>query len=164
MTQPEIDFHIATDFGGIGFIFSAQCIAEIRLMPHYECPQQNALTTPLDELRKNIQTQLQRYLTNPASLLSLPTLALKGTPFQRGVWEAIRAIPVGQTVSYGQLAKALNSSPRAVSNACGANPFPILTPCHRVVSQSGIGGFMQGRQDDDLEIKRWLLRHEGAVV
>ncbi|MBF0447515.1 MAG: methylated-DNA--[protein]-cysteine S-methyltransferase [Magnetococcales bacterium] len=64
-----------------------------------------------------------------------------GTPFQRRVWQHLLTIPLAQTVTYGTLAKQLNTSPRAIGQAVGANPIPILIPCHRVLSQNGWGGY-----------------------
>lgn len=107
----------------------------------------------------NLLKALDAYLNHSASPLPLPPLQ-QGTPFQQRVWHAIRAIPLGETRCYGDLAAHLESHPRAVARACGLNPFPLLTPCHRVVSQSGLGGFMQGMHPSALSIKRWLLAHE----
>ncbi|MDH5389435.1 MAG: methylated-DNA--[protein]-cysteine S-methyltransferase [Gammaproteobacteria bacterium] len=100
----------------------------------------------------------------------LPDLAFhvelqsKGTLFQQKVWQALRQIPAGQVKTYGELAQQLNTSARAVGNACRANPIPLLIPCHRVVSKTGIGGFSGGRDGAPLKIKRWLLDHEGVSV
>lgn len=77
-----------------------------------------------------------------------------GTPFQRRVWAAMQAIPRGRTRSYGELARALHSSARAVGAACGANPIPIIIPCHRVTGASGLGGYSGG---DGPDTKRYLL-------
>ena len=83
-----------------------------------------------------------------------------GTTFQRRVWHLVAAIPFGQTVSYGSIAEQLGSSPRAVGAAVGANPVPIIIPCHRVIgadnSLTGYGG--------GLRMKIWLLHHEGALL
>ena len=84
-----------------------------------------------------------------------------GTVFQQAVWQEMRAIPYGETRSYGEIAKALSSSPRAVGNACGANPIPIIVPCHRIVSQTGHGGYSG---DGGIETKRWLLQLEGVSL
>ena len=84
-----------------------------------------------------------------------------GTAFQQSVWQEMRAIPYGETRSYGEIAKALSSSPRAVGNACGANPIPIIVPCHRIVSQTGPGGYSG---DGGIETKRWLLQLEGVSL
>lgn len=104
--------------------------------------------------------QLVAYLHDPHAPLDMPQPPA-GTVFQQRVWQAMRAIPVGQTCTYGQLAAQIGSGPRAVANACGANPLPLFNPCHRVVAQHGLGGFMQS-QPGGLAIKRWLLAHEGA--
>jgi O-6-methylguanine DNA methyltransferase len=91
----------------------------------------------------------------------LPPLDLSaGTPFQRKVWTALRQIPAGQTQSYGRLAAALGApkAARAVGSACGANPIPLLIPCHRVLSAGGgLGSFSGG-----LLWKRMLLAGEGC--
>ncbi|MGD8812578.1 MAG: methylated-DNA--[protein]-cysteine S-methyltransferase, partial [Thioalkalispiraceae bacterium] len=87
-----------------------------------------------------------------------------GTSFQQKVWKTMLNIPPGKVMSYGEIAKKLNSSPRAVGNACRANPLPLLVPCHRVVSQAGLGGYGGETSGKRLAIKRWLLSHEGAAV
>lgn len=119
--------------------------------------------SPANALQQKIQRELAAYFRNASHRVALP-LQPQGTEFQRRVWRALQAIPVGQTLTYGALAKKLHSSPRAVGNACRANPLLVIIPCHRVVAANGIGGYsgkMRGRQ---LDIKRWLLRHEGARV
>jgi methylated-DNA-[protein]-cysteine S-methyltransferase len=93
--------------------------------------------------------------------IGLP-VALAGTPFQQRVWQAIAAIPAGSTRTYGELAEALGSGPRAVGGACRANPCPLVVPCHRVVGRHGLGGFAGDRDGRLLAIKAWLLRHERA--
>jgi methylated-DNA-[protein]-cysteine S-methyltransferase len=84
-----------------------------------------------------------------------------GTAFQKKVWTALTTIPIGETLSYGALARRIGepSAVRAVGAANGANPVPIVVPCHRVIGADGsLTGFGGG-----LERKRWLLRHEGAA-
>lgn len=103
--------------------------------------------------------QLAVYMQEPSVAFDVP-LDLRGTPFQQRVWAAIRAIPVGQTISYAELAARVGSGPRAVANACGANPIPVIIPCHRVVASHGLGGFMGGKKSTALSIKSWLLEHE----
>ncbi|MEJ2393250.1 MAG: methylated-DNA--[protein]-cysteine S-methyltransferase [Candidatus Thiodiazotropha sp.] len=88
-------------------------------------------------------------------------IELTGTPFQQQVWRELQAIPAGQTLTYGQLAERIGSGARAVGNACRANPCPLVIPCHRVVAASGLGGFAGQRSGRKLEVKRWLLQHEG---
>jgi methylated-DNA-[protein]-cysteine S-methyltransferase len=85
-----------------------------------------------------------------------------GTPFQRSVWQAILSIPRGATISYAELARRAGrpGAARAVGQAVGSNPIPLLIPCHRVVaSDGGLGGFGGG-----LPMKRKLLRQEGVEV
>jgi methylated-DNA-[protein]-cysteine S-methyltransferase len=80
------------------------------------------------------------------------------------VWKRIREIPVGKASTYGEIASAIKSGARAVGTACGANPFPLITPCHRVVSAQGIGGFMKENSPGLYrQIKIWLLKHEGVL-
>jgi methylated-DNA-[protein]-cysteine S-methyltransferase len=115
---------------------------------------------PKTPLGKEAVRQLRARLKDPRFEFGLP-LAAAGTHFQRRVWQQIAAIPVGQTKSYGEVAAAIHSGPRAVGNACGANPYPIVVPCHRVVAANqGLGGFARQRGGFLLDIKRWLLTHE----
>ncbi len=89
-------------------------------------------------------------------------LDLTGTPFQKSVWTALRRIPSGSTRSYGDIARAIGKPKafRAVAQACGANPIPVVIPCHRVISSDGgIGGYTGG-----LAIKRVLLNAEGVEL
>ena len=105
--------------------------------------------------------QLRAWLKDPTFRFGLP-LAPAGTHFQRKVWDQIAAIPAGRTKSYGEVAAAIRSGPRAVGNACGANPYPIVVPCHRVVgAKQSLGGFARQRGGFLLDVKRWLLAHEG---
>jgi len=106
-----------------------------------------------------VLTQLQEYFAGTRRAFSVP-LAPAGTPFQLAVWEALLSIPYGATVSYGELARRLGvtAGARAVGLANGANPLPIVIPCHRVIGADGaLTGFGGG-----LGIKRALLELEGA--
>jgi methylated-DNA-[protein]-cysteine S-methyltransferase len=88
----------------------------------------------------------------------LPTLDLRGTPYQQAVWRALLSIPWAEVRSYGDIARVLGSGARAVGGANHRNPVAILVPCHRVVAAHGaLGGYGGG-----LERKRWLLAHEAA--
>lgn len=111
---------------------------------------------------KQMTQEILAYLQQPHQAFSLPA-QLAGSAFQQKVWLAILAIPLGQTRNYSELAAQLQSGPRAVANACGANRLPLLIPCHRVVAKNGLGGFMRGDKNG-LSIKRWLLAHEGVHV
>lgn len=108
--------------------------------------------------------QIQSYLDDPSFVFDLP-LKLAGTHHRLAVWEAMQKIEAGKTRTYGELAKDIGSSARAVGGACGANPIPVVVPCHRVIAAGGdIGGFMGARSAGfERDIKRWLLGHEGAL-
>jgi methylated-DNA-[protein]-cysteine S-methyltransferase len=108
-----------------------------------------------------IHRQLNEYFESRATDFDLP-LALQGTLFQRRLWAELIRIPFGQTRTYGEIARLLGSSPRAVGQACRANPCPIVVPCHRVVAIKGLGGFAGDTSGRKLAVKRWLLDHEGV--
>ena len=106
--------------------------------------------------------QLEHYRENPDATFDLPLL-IEGSPLERGVWDAMCAIPRGRTRTYGELALELGSDPRAIGQACGDNRLPIVIPCHRVVAADGIGGFAHSTGGYLLEAKRWLLMHEAPA-
>lgn len=109
-----------------------------------------------------VRAAVLAYFAGNARALDALPVATGGTPFQREVWAALRAIPAGETRSYGQLATAIGrpKAVRAVGLANGSNPVGIIVPCHRVVGANGtLTGYAGG-----LERKRWLLAHEAAVV
>ena len=116
---------------------------------------------PTNSIAERACRQLKRYLADPQWRFTLP-LAPEGTAFQRQVWDALTRIPIGESRTYGELARKLHPAPRAVGGACGANPIALVIPCHRVVgSQGSLGGFMGATEGDPIAIKRWLLTHEG---
>ena len=105
-------------------------------------------------------SQLADYFSGNRRTFTVTLDPLLGTQFQRDVWAALRAIPFGQTRTYGEVA-ANSGHPkaqRAVGQANGANPWPVIVPCHRVVASTGLGGYAGG-----LEVKRFLLELEGAL-
>jgi len=115
---------------------------------------------PANALAAEAARQLVAYLADPEHAFDLPLL-LVGTPFQRRVWQRIAVIPVHQTRSYGDIAGDLGSAARAVGQACGRNPHPVVVPCHRVLAAAGrLGGFARQRDGHLLDVKRWLLAHE----
>ncbi|QWD74444.1 methylated-DNA--[protein]-cysteine S-methyltransferase [Polynucleobacter sp. TSB-Sco08W16] len=121
------------------------------------------LSPPQNQLAKEVAKQCKAYFKDPHFQFDLPMKPL-GTAHQQKVWKRIREIPLGQSRTYGEVAKAIKSGPRAVGTACGANPYPLITPCHRVLSAQGIGGFMKENVPGLYrEIKTWLLRHEGVL-
>ena len=143
-------------FGRLGIALQDGALADISFLNNHVM-----LRPPRTELGRRVLAQLDAYFSDPGFSFDLP-LVMDGTPYQRRVWRALRRIPVGETKSYGELAKWLCSSARAVGSACRANPIPIVVPCHRVVAASGIGGFMGKESGNALRLKRWLLDHERA--
>lgn len=120
------------------------------------------LRAPEGGLAQTVAKQLDGYFSDPCRAPDFP-LDLQGTPFQRGVWDALSTLPAGVVRRYGELAASLESSPRAVAGACRANPVPLVVPCHRVVSGAGIGGYCGQRGGWAVAVKEWLLRHEGVL-
>lgn len=111
---------------------------------------------------KEIVRQFNAYFFAGTPYFSLP-LAPSGSEFQQRVWQQLRQIPYGQSVTYGRLAHHLGSSARAVGGACRRNPIPLLVPCHRVVAAAGLGGFSGHREGPMLRLKGWLLALERAA-
>ena len=109
-----------------------------------------------------VSEKVRAYLDGDLHALDDVAVEPGGTPFQRVVWSALRGIPIGATRTYGQLAAAIGrpTASRAVGLANGCNPVAIVIPCHRVIgSNAGLTGYAGG-----LARKRWLLRHEGALL
>ena len=140
-------------FGAVGVRAQGDFLTEIALLPH-------ALARSAKSLNAHhvFASQIEAYLKNPRAQFNIRHEVV-GTAYQRLVWQAISAIPCGETRTYAELAQQIGSGPRAVANACGANPLPLVVPCHRVVAKNGLGGFMQGFEGG-LEVKKWLLAHE----
>lgn len=114
---------------------------------------------PATPLLLRAAEQLADYAAGRRTRFDLP-LAPAPSAFQRRVRAAMLAIPFGETRSYGALAETAGGTPRAIGQACGRNPIPIIVPCHRVVAAGGrLGGFSGG---DGLPTKRRLLAHEAA--
>ena len=160
MPEGAFQARVRTPFATVGISADDRHVTGIR----YLAPSVTALVPKKNTLAHLACVQLQSYLEDPAFVFDLP-LRLAGTHHRVAVWEAMQRIPAGKTRTYGDLARDLGSSPRAVGGACGANPIPIVVPCHRVIAAGGdIGGFM-GRREEGFErsIKRWLLEHEGAL-
>lgn len=104
-------------------------------------------------------TQMTAYFEDPANGFDLP-LRVEGSDFQRAVCDAMLAIPVGETRTYGDIARDLKAPAQAVGQGCGGNPIPIIIPCHRVLGASSLGGFSGA---GGIETKVALLRHERAA-
>ncbi|WP_446425328.1 methylated-DNA--[protein]-cysteine S-methyltransferase [Mailhella sp.] len=133
-------------------------LSRIRLLaPAEEAPLQTGSTPLLKETRR----QLDAYFAGRLRSFDLPVSA-QGTPFQLAVWDALRRIGYGAVKTYGDIAREAGAPRgfRAVGMACHRNPVLIVVPCHRVVGAGGkLTGFACG-----LEVKRFLLEHEGALL
>ncbi len=156
--RASLDAVIAFPAMHVGVRTAGEVLAEIVYLP-LDTP----LQPPRNALAERAARQLERYGADPDYAFDLP-LAHAGTPFQQRVWRAIGAIPRGRVRSYGALAQELRSAARPVGQACGSNPLPLVVPCHRVVAARGLGGFAHHAAGFHLEVKRWLLRHEGCPV
>ena len=155
--NPAVDGYqarLATPFAVLGIVTGGAALTAIDFLP----PGTPELE-PQNPVAEKTCAQLRAYLADPMFRFDLP-LAPRGTAFQAKVWQALREIPAGSTRRYGELAHLLHSAPRAVGQACGANPIPVVIPCHRVLAQNGPGGFMNSSGGEPLAIKHWLLRHE----
>jgi O-6-methylguanine DNA methyltransferase len=161
-----------TPVGLVFLEFSANGLRKLTFMGE-DAPSQSAALkstqeTPallegvLQQWRDQLARAVEDYFAGkPLSFKALP-LDLQGSPFHLRVWQELRKIPPGETISYQELARRLGNpkAARAVGQACGANPIPLIVPCHRVIATNGtLGGFSSG-----LHRKRWLLEHEQVKV
>lgn len=162
MTSRTIQSHyqavLPTPFGCIGMVLTDDKLHGIDFLP-----ADYPLQAPDSPLARRVAAALNHYFDDPGSRFDLP-LAIFGTAHQAKLWRALTAIPPGHTTTYGQLARLLDSSPRAVGQACGANPLPIIIPCHRVLAANGRGGFMHAASGAPLTYKDWLLNHESRIA
>ena len=141
---------VASDKGLVAILWENDSPRRVRLSELVECPEHPILV--------RTQKELDEYFAGKRDAFTVP-LDMRGTPFQKRVWEALLGIPFGETRTYGQLANQLGNpkATRAVGAANGRNPLAILVPCHRVIGFSGkLTGFAGG-----LEAKAHLLRLEG---
>jgi methylated-DNA-[protein]-cysteine S-methyltransferase len=148
------DAVIAAPFGRLGIRTSGDRLLDIDFVS-----ARVPLQPPAEAFARRACRELRAYFADPRHVPRVP-VQLVGSLHQLRVWRALSRIPPGEVRSYGDLAGRLKSSPRAVGGACRRNPIPIVVPCHRVVSASGLGGFMGRRSGSALDIKRWLLAHE----
>ncbi|WP_017446250.1 methylated-DNA--[protein]-cysteine S-methyltransferase [Gayadomonas joobiniege] len=154
--RPIAQAVINTQVGKIAIINNANTLLKIDLYAQstpYQIDGSNALTEAVCE-------QLLDYFEHRLLTFKIP-IAEQGTAFQQRVWKVMSQIPYGESLTYGQLAKQIGSSARAVGGACRRNPLPIIRPCHRVVAATGIGGYSgQWWDGHKVDIKKWLLTHE----
>ena len=147
--------HIATPVGPV----TIESDGEALTMLEFGAIGEAAKGAPKSGLAAEAARQLEAYFSGQLKQFDLP-LRAEGTPFRQKVWQALRAVPYGQTRSYGEIAREADSAPRAVGGACGANPIAIIVPCHGIIGSGGwIGGFSGG---DGCTTKSFLLEHETA--
>ena len=145
---------LAVPFGVLGIRCTEDTLTGIDFLSKKEKPQRAT-----NAFAKSVCEQLLRYLEDPDAKFSVP-VEPGGTAHQKKVWQAMLKIPRGKTRSYGELAARLDSGAQAVGQACGANPIPIIIPCHRVVGKNGgLGGYAGG-----LDRKKSLLGVEAGQV
>ncbi|MCP1660474.1 methylated-DNA--[protein]-cysteine S-methyltransferase [Neisseria perflava] len=108
------------------------------------------------------RAQLDGYFAGRLKTFAAPVF-FSGTPYQQKIWREVAQIPFGQILTYQDIARLSSSHPRAVGGACRSNPLSLIVPTHRVVSKHGIGG-VPNQNSRALEVKRWLLRHEGVEI
>ena len=158
MTAAAYDAILPAPFGALGVR-----IAVGRLVGLEFLPTETPFHVGESPLIREIAAQFATYFDNSAHRFELPLNPI-GSDFRRRVWQALLAIPGGETRTYGDLARQLGSSARAVGQALGDNPLPIVIPCHRVVAaDGGLGGFNHSRTGYSIDVKRWLLTHEGVL-
>jgi methylated-DNA-[protein]-cysteine S-methyltransferase len=155
MTGPDYDAILPAPFGALGVRLAGEALAGLDFLPP-ETPLRPCGATAVHK----VEHELEAYYADPLHAWKL-ALAPAGTLFRQRVWQVLLAIPVGRTRTYGDIARELSSSPRAVGQAVGDNPIPIIIPCHRVLAAHGLGGFMHGSEGFPLAVKQWLLHHEG---
>lgn len=147
---------LRTPFAVLRIDTDGRALTAIRYRPLHE-----RASPPRTPLARKIVRELEHYLRDPTFAFTVP-IAPQGTAFQRCVWDAIATIPVGESRTYAEIARMVRSSARAVGGACGANRIALVIPCHRVVGSCGsLGGFMNATQGSAIDVKRWLLVHEG---
>jgi len=149
---------IHTPIGPLGIVTDEGDLQGINFLP-----EETKALSAIDAGTDYVVKELQRYFKQADWCFSL-SLHPMGTVFQRSVWQQLQQIPVGEVRSYGQVASILNTSPRAVGNACRNNPLPVVVPCHRVVAATGPGGYDGQTGGRNMEIKAWLLAHEGVEL
>lgn len=154
------DAVLPAPFGRLGVVADAAGVRQIDFLPaDYGLCLPDTVAAPVRQLA----AALALFWDDASVPFALP-LRYQATPHQHRVWQALLAIPVGRTRSYGAIAAEIGSSPRAVGQACGANPLPILIPCHRAVAKNGSGGFMHQREGAAMDYKHWLLAHESRYA
>jgi len=155
-----IQTKLSTHLGPFYLLASPQGLVQVSHKPFQKVSRAQSLHKSLASHQILLMTiaQIQEYLEGRRMKFEIPLDLQRGTNFQKKVWQNLRKIPYGQTISYAELARQIQSpqAVRAVGSANGKNPFLVIVPCHRVIASSGeLGGFSAG-----LALKKKLLDHE----
>ncbi|MCG6938846.1 MAG: MGMT family protein [Gammaproteobacteria bacterium] len=147
-----------TDIATIGLRFDGSRLIKIDYL------KKTPVKAASNKQAQAVKNKIEKYLKPGSKTKNINAdIKLNVTPFQEKVLNQLLQIPYGETRSYGEIAKILKTSPRAVGNACRHNPLPIIIPCHRVVAANGIGGYSGETAGSMLDIKRRLLQLEGVI-
>ena len=149
-------YYCNTPIGSLSIQMQTSLVGKIEWLNDEACEPSSHIPMQLEQV-------LHHYWQTAKIDHTIPLLK-QGTVFQQEVWQALYCIPIGETKTYGELALILNTSPRALANACRNNPFPIIIPCHRVVAKTGMGGYAGQTSGSMLTIKHALLRHEKTLT
>ena len=163
MVAPRYFLRIESPVGKLMLLASEDKLLEIKFSSSIKNDELSENVEENNELPVFIDTevQLNDYFRGKRNSFSIP-IVLNGTEFQQKVWKQLQLIPFGETISYQELAERVGDKKkaRAVGNANGKNPIPIIVPCHRVIAKDGrLGGFGGG-----VQVKRYLLELERIVV
>jgi len=155
--EQQYDVVFTTDLATIGLAFDGEKLIRIKYL------DEAAEKAPSNKIAKKAKEKIETYLDSRLKLKTIDIdVLLDVTPFQLQVLKQLQEIPYGETRTYGEIAKILKTSPRAVGNACRNNPLPIIFPCHRVLAANGIGGYDGATSGSLLSIKKCLLEKEGV--
>ena len=148
------DFILPSPIGNLGLNISAK---GIQRLCYLKTKQETKI--PESGFEFTVHRQIMEYFELRRTEFNLP-IDIEGTTYQKRVWKQVSKILYGESLTYGEIAKAIDSGPRAVGNACRHNPIPIIIPCHRVVKKTGMGGYCGSLVGKEIQQKDWLLRHE----
>jgi len=157
MKKIEFNAVISSPVGKLGIKTSSQGVKSIQYLT-----DDIKLQKPNNDLAVKICKQLQSYFEDPRFEFDIPC-DMTGTDYQKRIWTSLKTIPAGHPMTYSDIAQKQNSGARAVGGACRKNPIPIIFPCHRVIAKSGIGGYDGDWGEGKVNIKQWLLKHEGII-
>jgi methylated-DNA-[protein]-cysteine S-methyltransferase len=158
--MPTFYYHFPSPIGPLLLVSNGSALTGLYMGNHAGGPEIQADWQEHEAQFGSVCGQLSAYFTKELKEFDVP-LAPAGTEFQQKVWQELRRIRYGETISYGELARRINqpAASRAVGRANGLNPISIIVPCHRVIGANGtLTGYGGG-----LDRKRWLLSHECAV-